>query len=231
MFERHPSETRRRAFASASAAACAALAALAALGAAAAPLTVSVTDEQGKPLADAVVYVLAKGLPARAPATAQIEQRGKEFVPRVTVIQTGTAVRFPNNDSVRHHVYSFSPVRAFDLKLYAGTPSEPVVFDKPGTAVLGCNVHDRMNAWVHVVDTPLFATTDADGRATLDVPAGAHRLRAWHFLQPEPGLPVEQALLAGAVASQAAVRIKVAAAQPVQAAHSGHSARSGQSSY
>ena len=225
MFERVSFEACRRALANASAAACAALAAL---GAVAAPLTVSVTDEQGKPLADAVVYVIVKGLPARAAAAAQIEQRGKQFVPRVTVVQTGTAVRFPNNDSVRHHVYSFSPVRLFDIKLYAGTPSEPVVFDKPGTAVLGCNVHDRMNAWVHVVDTPLFAVTDAEGRATLDVPAGTHRLRAWHFMQPEPGLPVEQALLAGAGGSQSAVKIKVAAApaaptgNAVHVSHSGH---------
>ena len=230
MFERHPFKARRRAFAGASAAAAAALAAL---GAAAAPLTVSVTDEQGRPLADVVVYVVVKGLPARAAATAQIEQRGKQFVPRVTVVQTGTAVRFPNNDTVRHHVYSFSPVRTFDLKLYAGTPSEAVVFDKPGTVVLGCNVHDRMNAWVHVVDTPLFATTDADGRATLDVPAGMHRLRAWHFMQPEPGLPVEQALLAGAGGSQAAVRIKIAVApiapatNPVRVSHSAHSGNPG----
>ena len=185
-------------------------AAAAAFGAAAAPLSVTVTDTDGKPLAEAVVYVIVKGLPAQgASATAQIEQRDKQFVPRVSVVQTGTAVLFPNNDSVRHHVYSFSPARTFDLKLYAGTPSQPVVFDKPGTAVLGCNVHDRMSAWVHVVDTPLFATTDAAGRATLDVPAGTHRLRAWHFMQPEPGLPVEQALPMHAGGSQAALKIKV----------------------
>ena len=229
MFEMHLSGAPRCTPAVASAA----FAALAALSAAAAPLTVTVTDEQGKPLADAVVYVLVKGLPARAAATAQIEQRDKQFVPRITVIQTGTAVQFPNNDTVRHHVYSFSPVRTFDLKLYAGMPSEPVVFDKPGTAVLGCNVHDRMNAWVHVVDTPLFAATDAQGRATLDVPAGTHRLRAWHFMQPEPGQPVEQALLAGAGGSQAAVRIKVAvapvapAANPVHVSHLEHSGNPG----
>ena len=31
--------------------------------------------------------------------------------------QTGTAMSFPNNDSVRHHVYSFSPAKTFELKL------------------------------------------------------------------------------------------------------------------
>lgn len=190
------------------------------LAAAAAPLTVTVTDDAGKPLADAAVYVVVKGLPARPPAApAQIEQRGKQFVPQVSVVQAGTAIQFPNNDGVRHHVYSFSATRAFELKLYPpGTSGEPVVFDKPGTVEIGCNVHDRMHAWVHVVDTPIHAVTDADGRATLEVPAGTHRLRGWHFMQPDQGTPVEQAVtVVGAGASQVALKIKLAAA-----GHQGH---------
>ena len=185
----------------------------ASLAAHAAALTVSVTDAAGKPLADAVVYVVVKGLPARAAAgaTAQIAQQGRQFEPRVTVVQTGTPVLFPNKDTVRHHVYSFSPVRTFELKLYAGTPSEPIVFDKAGTAVLGCNIHDRMTAWVHVVDTPLFAKTDAAGHATLDVPAGAHRLRAWHYLQPEEAPPAEQPLQMASAAGAASVKLAVGA--------------------
>ena len=137
----------------------------------AAPLTVTVTDGDGRPVADAVVYVVGRSLPTRAnPAPVQIAQRGKQFEPRVSVVSVGMPVYFPNNDTVRHHVYSFSSVRNFEFKLYAGTPSTPVVFDKPGTAVIGCNIHDRMSAWVHVVDTPLHTRTDATGAATLDVP-------------------------------------------------------------
>ena len=178
---------------------------------AAAPLTVSVTDSAGKPLAEAVVYVMVRGAKTLAePGTgAQIGQRDRQFTPQVSVIQTGTSVTFPNFDTVRHHVYSFSPIQKFELKLYAGTPAAPVVFDKPGTAVLGCNIHDRMSAWVHVVDTALFTKTDASGKATLEVPAGDHRLRSWHYLQPEPGLPVEQALHMNANATQAAVKLAV----------------------
>jgi hypothetical protein len=127
-------------------------------------------------------------------------------------VQTGTAVSFPNFDTVRHHVYSFSPIQKFELKLYAGTPAAPVRFDKPGTAVLGCNIHDRMSAWVHVVDTALFTKTDASGKATLEVPAGDHRLRTWHYLQAEPGLPLEQALHVSAGATQATVKLAVQAA-------------------
>jgi hypothetical protein len=107
------------------------------------------------------------------------------FQPRVTVITTGTRALFPNFDTVRHHVYSFSPIKTFELKLYTGVPGTPVVFDKPGVAVLGCNIHDTMAAWVVVADTPWFARTPADGHVRIDaVPPGSYKLRLWH-----PGLP------------------------------------------
>lgn len=185
-----------------------AIAAAVAGPAAAAPVTVTVTNAAGKPLADAAVYAIVKGLPAQTTTgTADIGQREKQFVPQVTVVQTGTSVSFPNFDTVRHHVYSFAPIRTFELKLYAGTPAKPVVFDKAGTAALGCNVHDRMTAWIHVVDTPLFAKTDAQGQATLEVPAGNHLLRAWHYTQPEAALPVERPLQVAAAPVKVAIQI------------------------
>jgi len=83
-------------------------------------------------------------------------------------------------------VYSFSPAKTFDLKLYAGVPANPVIFDKPGIAVLGCNIHDNMVGWVLVVETPYFGRANAEGKLVLDgVPPGRYRLRVWH-----PGLPV-----------------------------------------
>ena len=53
----------------------------------------------------------------------------------VTVVPTGTAVHFPNRDTVRHHLYSFSPVKTFEIKLYVGTPaaSKSGRFDPPVT--------------------------------------------------------------------------------------------------
>lgn len=184
--------------------------------AAAAPLTVSVSDAAGRPLAQAVVYVLLRGVTQSAApgVTAQIGQRERQFLPHVSVVQTGTAVAFPNFDTVRHHVYSFSPIRRFELKLYAGTPSEPVVFDKAGTAVLGCNIHDRMSAFVHVVDTPLFAQTGVDGKVTLDVPIGEHRLRAWHARLPDALPPLDQLLRMGPAPAQAALVLDVRVGEP-----------------
>jgi len=164
------------------------------------PWVVQVRSGSGEALADAVVAVELRGQPVRAAAGARADmaQRERQFQPHVLVVQTGTAVSFPNFDTVRHHVYSFSPVKTFDIKLYSGTPAEPVVFDKPGVATLGCNIHDRMSAHIVVVDTPLFARTDAQGLARLDLPAGEHVLKTWHPGLARPLLQSQKLLVTGA---------------------------------
>lgn len=166
------------------------LCALALFGAAAsaAPVSIQLRNAAGQPLADAVVAVQLRGQASRAApgSQAQMEQRNRQFKPDLLVVQTGTAVLFPNFDTVRHHVYSFSATKKFDLKLYSGTPAEPVLFDKAGVAALGCNIHDGMSAHILVVDTPIFGKTDAKGYLTLDLPAGEHLLRYWHASANQP---------------------------------------------
>jgi plastocyanin len=154
------------------------------------PWTVQVRDASGRPLADAAIAVEVNGQPTQAPpqTMAQMAQRQRQFQPYVLVVQTGTAVSFPNFDTVRHHVYSFSATKTFDIKLYAGTPARPEVFDKPGVATLGCNIHDRMSAHIVVVDTPRFAKSDGAGTAHMDLPPGQHRLLYWHPLLDGPTL-------------------------------------------
>lgn len=168
-------------------------------GLAAAPQTVVVLDAQGKPKARAVVAILVKGVKATAPAgtSTDMGQKNKRFVPDLVAIQTGTGVNFPNFDTVRHHVYSFSATKKFEIKLYAGTPGAPVVFDRPGTATLGCNIHDAMVGHVHVVDTPYFAITNDRGEAVIDVPSGEHLLQGWHPGMGESTPPVQQPIRTG----------------------------------
>jgi plastocyanin len=150
--------------------------------------TVQAKSANGEVLADAAIAVELRSQPSRAPVgtKADMAQRERQFQPFVLVVQTGTAVNFPNFDTVRHHVYSFSPVKTFDLKLYSGTPAEPVLFEKPGVAALGCNIHDKMAAHIVVVDTPLFTKTDAHGIARLELPPGEHTLKAWHPRMSKP---------------------------------------------
>jgi plastocyanin len=170
----------------------------------------------GQPVADAAV-VLEPLAPAhghpRAGARATIEQRGSEFLPWVTVVQTGTLVEFPNNDTTRHHVYSFSAPKRFEIKLYVGKPSQPVLFDQPGEVVIGCNIHDWMEAHVLVVDSPWFAKTAADGRAAVaNVPPGRYRLRLWHPLQKTA--PAPQEIEIGALPSHLALVLDARAREP-----------------
>jgi plastocyanin len=151
----------------------------------AADLIASVKDTSDKPVANAVVVVHALAnktpLPASAAAVV-IDQIDKEFVPMVKPILVGTAVHFPNKDNIRHHVYSFSDTKTFELQFYTGTPSKPIVFDKPGVAILGCNIHDWMRGYLYVVDTPYFGKTDADGKLTIaGLPPGRYTAKVWHY--------------------------------------------------
>jgi len=173
-------------------------------------LRVQVLDAAGKPLEGAVVALASDAArkAVRPLAEQEISQENKQFVPAVRVVTVGTLVRFPNRDSVRHHVYSFSPAKKFEIKLYAGTPAAPVRFDQPGVAVLGCNIHDQMVGWVVVLDTPYFAQTDAQGQALLEgMPAGAHQLRAWHARLPVDVTPPQQAIALTEGDSTATVRL------------------------
>jgi plastocyanin len=173
------------------------------------PVQVTVLDQAGNAAADAVVFLESPAALAATKPMKQVEisQQNKAFVPAVSVVTTGTAVHFPNRDTVRHHVYSFSPVKVFEIKLYVGTPSSPVVFDKPGIAVLGCNIHDNMLAWTVVVQTPWFAKTGSNGVAQLQqVPPGAYRLRVWHPAFPVGASALDQALT---VSDQGATQAKV----------------------
>lgn len=162
---------------------------------------VQVQDAAGKPLADAVVFLESREARALVkPASgAEIGQKAKVFDPTVLVVPVGTPVSFPNRDTVRHHVYSFSAAKSFELKLYSGVPANPVLFDKAGIAVLGCNIHDAMTAWVVVVDTPYFGRSSATGTVAIPaVPAGSYRLRVWHPSLPVGAPAADQALQVGA---------------------------------
>lgn len=141
----------------------------------------SVVDDKDNPLKDAVAALVpAKKMDYAAAPAAIMDQRQNMFVPGVLAIRVNTQVRFPNSDDVRHHVYSFSPAKKFELRLYHGMTAEPVLFDKPGTVVLGCNIHDSMIAYIYVVETEYFAVADAMGKISLEAPAGQYQLQIYH---------------------------------------------------
>lgn len=147
----------------------------------AAELQLKVNDAQGQPLKDAVAALVPEQKSTfNQPLIATIDQHNKMFTPSVMAIRTNTLVKFPNSDDIRHHVYSFSPAKKFELRLYHGMTAEPVLFDKPGTVVLGCNIHDSMVAYIFVVDTEYHAVADVQGNVRIQAPAGKYQLQVFH---------------------------------------------------
>ncbi|HEX4665685.1 MAG TPA: hypothetical protein VH207_03720 [Chthoniobacterales bacterium] len=147
-------------------------------------LAVTVKDAKGAPVSDAVVFARGKGSESQtAHSKIVIDQRDKQFIPYVTALQVGTSVFFANTDNIRHHVYSFSPAKKFELPLYSGIPAKPILFDHVGFVTLGCNIHDWMIAYVAVLPTPYFQLTGDAGRTLLkNLPAGEYTVNVWHPL-------------------------------------------------
>jgi len=200
-------------------------------GAAQPRLEVRVVDGERLPVAGAVVSLHAgEGAevgpgPAVPVADAVIEQVRGEFNPALLVVTTGTPVRFPNLDRIRHHVYSFSPARTFELPLYSGEAHEPVVFDVPGVVTLGCNIHDWMLGHVVVLDTAVHATSGDSGEASLDAPRGTWSLRVWHARLPagEPPQELQVTLEEGVIHVEVALEL----ARPTPRARPGAAADGG----
>ncbi len=162
------------------------LALLALTGAAlagAADISVVVKGGKGEPVADAVLSLVPLDGPVPPPDPAQhheVAQQNQEYTTYVTVVQAGSTIVFPNEDTVQHHVYSLSKAKKFELPLYNPGAKESLVFDVPGLVTLGCNIHDWMLAYIVVVPTPWFAKSDSLGAATITAPAGRYRFELWH---------------------------------------------------
>ncbi len=164
----------------------------------AAPVTVQIVGADGRPLAGAIVTVTMPNTPAPVPhGSYAVGQRNIQFDPQVLIVPVGATVRFPNFDKVRHHVYSFSKPKKFELKLFGQDESRSVVFDKPGAVTLGCNIHDAMNGVVYVTNSPYTAQTDANGRVHMNVAAGTGRITVWHPSIRSAGNQLEQAVTIG----------------------------------
>lgn len=147
----------------------------------AAKLKVSVSDSENIYLPGTVVYLIpSKPIEDVPEVTDIMDQVDRQFKPHILTVQTGTLVHFPNSDSIKHHVYSFSAPKRFELPLYKGTETDPLLFDKPGLVELGCNVHDWMLGYILVVDTPYFARTNEHGIAEFDVPSDNYTVKVWH---------------------------------------------------
>jgi plastocyanin len=163
-------------------------------------LVVRVVDGAGRPVNDAVVTIDPVGRPsqpARLAGPYRIEQRNMKFNPFVSVIPVGATVSFPNFDATRHHVYSFSPAKRFELKLFARDQSRSVRFDKSGIIAIGCNIHDQMSAFVFVTANGWAQRTERGAATIRNAPSGKSKITIWHPYLRSPSMTVSRTLLLG----------------------------------
>lgn len=149
----------------------------------AAELTILFTDTDGNAVENVVVEVVSPTgpLPENWVLSGMMDQIDKEFVNPVLAVVQGSLVSFPNSDDIHHHVYSYSDTKRFELPLYTGDSADPVLFDRAGVAVVGCNIHDWMVGYVYVGESHLMAVSDVSGRAELLLPAAdEYRVKIWH---------------------------------------------------
>jgi hemoglobin len=116
-----------------------------------------------------------------------IEQRDRQFAPRVMVVPVGSTVTFPNFDPVFHNVFSLSPARAFDLGIYKDGETREVTFNKEGVIEVGCNLHANMSATLIIVSAPHYVVTNAKGQFSFkSLALGDYQLKAWNEASSEP---------------------------------------------
>ena len=175
-------------------------------------LVVELKTAAGQPVTNAVVSFrpaagAAAPIPARISAPLKVEQSNIHFDPFILLAPVGSEVSFPNRDKVRHHVYSFSPAKRFELKLYGRDETRKVTFDKAGVVALGCNIHDQMMGFIVVLDTPYAAKVGASGDVTLrDLPMGGGVVTVWQpFLRGRDNQVVRQIV----IPAQGAARVSL----------------------
>jgi plastocyanin len=185
---------------------------------AAVPLSVRVVDSSGRPVRDAVVTLTpASGMHGpRAGGRFVVSQKDLQFHPFLTIVPVGADVSFSNLDPTKHHVYSFSTAKRFELKLFAKDQSRTVHFDRPGVVALGCNIHDGMSAFIYVTDSAWTGRTNAQGLvAFADAPNGPGRVIVWHPYLRTPAGTMQQGVSPGQRTASFSIRLRAPPSMPM----------------
>lgn len=141
-----------------------------------------VVSNDDEPVFEAVITAVGslKAKPILATSPRKMDQKHREFVSHILAVHAGESVLFPNSDNIKHHIYSFSPANSFEIQLYKDVSPKPILFDKAGIVVLGCNIHDWMVGYVYVSDAPFMTQTNEKGEWSLNLPPDDYTVTLWH---------------------------------------------------
>lgn len=168
-------------------------------------LAATVSAPIPKHKAGAVVFVKSGPTGAVAAKTVQLDQKGMVFLPRILPIAKGWTVEFLNSDPVAHNVYTIDGEK-YDLGTWPQGQKRKYTFTRTGVYRQLCKVHDDMIAYIVVLDTPWFATSDKEGRVSLaGLPPGPYTFGVWH---EKLGAADFQASIAAGAPATAAIALK-----------------------
>lgn len=141
---------------------------------------ISFGSGEAQPAKDVVIWVNIPGhQPSRLPRVEKMNQKDKEFEPRVLIAPTNTEVYFPNLDPIFHSIFSYNKVKKIDLGQYKGK-GLPVMFEEPGIYPIGCEIHPWMSAFVVIVDTPFYGKTNFKGAYNIsELVPGTYSFKVW----------------------------------------------------
>lgn len=144
-------------------------------------------SKSGKAVVNVLVRVTAGLRPAaEAPTEAiVIEQKDCMYEPRVQGAVKGQRVVVRNADGTMHNVHAFVGVDDKKTLFNVAQPSGAADFERDvrdvvGTVRFTCDLHAWMRAYVVFSEHAAFAVTDAEGKWSLELPAGTYTLEAWH---------------------------------------------------
>ncbi len=143
-------------------------------------VTVHLHDKKNLTVDGTIVELVGPDSPAQPVANYVINQVDIAFKPLLSVIPKGTSITLTNNDSFKHHVYSFSKGNQFDIPLYADVPKQDVILQNTGVVKLGCNIHDWMIAYIYVNESKFLKEVSSSPVVFDGVSAGTYEVRVWN---------------------------------------------------
>ena len=134
-----------------------------------------------KSFANSLVYL--EGIQSPAPPEPTVmDQKNKQFIPRMLPVVKGQEVLFINSDQIQHNVFSTHKKEPFDLGRYPEGEHRSLRFDALGKHKIYCNIHQQMIADVFVLNNQFFAITDREGYFTIkNVPKGGYTIKVFHI--------------------------------------------------
>lgn len=142
----------------------------------------------GTRLGEVVVWLsdVRSGKPLPAERRFALTNQDCAFRPRVQAAIVGGMLNVKSGDATHHRTRFVLAGGGTTLGTVEQTDAGQVVpvarvLERAGRVDVMSDEHAWMRGWIFVFDHPYFAVTEADGRFALDsVPAGRHRLIAWH---------------------------------------------------